>query len=318
MSDALKKCIEFRHWMHKHAEGERKEFNTQRHLTKALIDVAKIDASAIKPCAGTGLVVDIRGTKNIQSKKEVIKSIALRADIDGLKMKEDNAGLEYASITEYAHMCGHDGHSATLLFAACLIQSQRHLLPKDTIVRLLFQPDEETLGGAELMIKEGCLNGIQEVYGFHNTDLFAAGLVGLKSGPIMQSIADIVIRVKGKGAHSSCPTMAKDVISAGAAIVQNLHLVQSRHVPSHENFCLTITKFHGGDCNNVFPDDATLEGTIRCFSNEVYQNATAKIREIVKESVSMLGCTAEVEFNAYRPAVVNHAKQTEDVRQLVK
>jgi amidohydrolase len=158
------------------------------------------------------------------------------------------------------------------------------------------------------MIKDGCLEGIQEVYGLHNTDLFSEGLVGLKSGPLMSSIADIFIRVKGKGAHSSVPHMAKDVISAGAAIIQNLHLIQSRHVASHENFALTITKFHGGDCNNVFPDEATLEGTIRCFSNEVYQSAISKIREVVETSASMLSCTADVEFNAYRPAVVNHPK----------
>ena len=96
------------------------EVNTQKHLRQALLDVAKIDPSDIKDCAGTGLVVDIRGAKEVQSSREV-KCIALRADIDGLKMKEDNPGLEYSSVTEFAHMCGHDGHTATLLFAACLL-----------------------------------------------------------------------------------------------------------------------------------------------------------------------------------------------------
>jgi metal-dependent amidase/aminoacylase/carboxypeptidase family protein len=120
MKEALKRCVEFRHWMHKHAEGMRMEVNTQKHLRQALIDIAKIDPSNIKKCAGTGLVVNIRGTKDVVSTKEV-KCIALRADIDGLKMKEDNPGLDYASVTEFAHMCGHDGHSAILLLAACLL-----------------------------------------------------------------------------------------------------------------------------------------------------------------------------------------------------
>ena len=120
MSEALTRCVEFRRWMHKHAEGLCKEVNTQRHLKEALVEVAKIDPSAIKECAGTGLVVDIRGTKDADSTREV-KCIAIRADIDGLKMKEENPHLEYASETEFAHMCGHDGHTATLLLAACLL-----------------------------------------------------------------------------------------------------------------------------------------------------------------------------------------------------
>jgi len=158
------------------------------------------------------------------------------------------------------------------------------------------------------MIKDGCLEGIQEVYGLHNADACDEGVVALKSGTMGSAIADISITVKGKGGHSSLPHLAKDVISAGAAIIQNLHLIQSRHVQSKENFILTITKLHGGDCGNVFPDVAFLEGSIRCYSNEVYQQAIAKIREIAQSSASMLDCTAEVEVKSYYPAVVNHPK----------
>jgi len=168
------------------------------------------------------------------------------------------------------------------------------------------------------MIKDGCLEGIQEIYGLHNTNFCGEGQVALKSGALMSAIAGVKITVKGKGVHSSIPHLGNDVISAGAAIIQSLHLIQSRHVPSHENFVLSMTKFNGGACNNVFSDEATVEGCIRCFSNEVYHKAIAKIRDVAQSSASMLGCTADVEFNDYYPAVVNHPKQTEDVRQFIR
>ena len=244
-------------------------------MKELLIELAGIKEEDIKVCAGTGLVVDIKGTG--APGKEGVKSIAIRADTDGLKMPENNPDLPYTSKTEYAHMCGHDGHTATLLLAACLLQSQRHTLPEGTLVRLLFQPAEEGPGGAKPMIEEGCLEGIDEVYGMHNVPNFPEGQIRVKAGPMMAAISGVKITIKGKGGHSSVPHSVNDVISAGAAIVQNLHLVKSRHLPSADDFVLSITQFHGGNANNVFPDDAFIDGSLRCYSNDVFKVAKEKI-----------------------------------------
>jgi metal-dependent amidase/aminoacylase/carboxypeptidase family protein len=115
----LEKVIEFRHWMHQNAEGHLNEVNTQNRIIETLLEVAGIQDSQIKKCAGTGLIVEIKGSN--QNSRSSPLCIALRADIDGLKMKEVNPGLPYASKTEYAHMCGHDGHTATLIMAACFL-----------------------------------------------------------------------------------------------------------------------------------------------------------------------------------------------------
>lgn len=128
-----------------------------------------IEKECIKDCAGTGLVVDIKGRGEVQSAKEgTIKMIALRTDIDALPIPENNPHLSYKSSTEFAHMCGHDGHMTILLSAAQVLASKRDKIPKGKTVRLLIQPAEEGPGGAEPMIKEGCLVGVDEVYGFHN------------------------------------------------------------------------------------------------------------------------------------------------------
>jgi amidohydrolase len=150
-------------------------------------------------------------------------TIALRADIDGLKMPENNPQLAYCSKTEYAHMCGHDGHTATLVLAAVLLMRERERLPANCTVRLLFQPAEEGPGGAKPMVEAGCLEGVDEVFGLHNVPNFPEGEIRVKEGPLMASISGIKVTIKGKGGHSSMPNHVKDVISAGASIVNNFH-----------------------------------------------------------------------------------------------
>ena len=115
MSEALDECIKFRRWLHQNAEGRCEEYNTAKRIKQLLITLAKVEN--LRKCAGTGIIADIHGTGPAGPKR----GIALRADIDGLKMKEDNPDLEYASKTEFAHMCGHDGHAAILLMTACLL-----------------------------------------------------------------------------------------------------------------------------------------------------------------------------------------------------
>mmetsp|Transcript_33380 Transcript_33380/g.32835 ORF Transcript_33380/g.32835 Transcript_33380/m.32835 type:complete len:187 (-) Transcript_33380:691-1251(-) len=150
--------------IHQNAEGEFKEFNTKAKILEYFTDVDKDD---IKELATTGLTIDIKGTAPPTDEGEC-NVIALRADMDGLPMKEET-GLDYASVTEYAHMCGHDGHMAILITTGLFLKNHRNKIPSNKTVRLLFQPAEEGPGGAEPMIKEGCLEGVDEIYGYHSS-----------------------------------------------------------------------------------------------------------------------------------------------------
>lgn len=156
--------IEFRRWMHQNAELSFKEFNTQQRVKQYLLKLG-VPESAIKPCAITGFVIDLQGTGEAKGEKFMI---ALRADLDGLPIKEKNEHLEYRSTGEAAHMCGHDGHTAALLGGVSLIVKNLDKLPSNKTVRFLFQPAEEGNRGASVMIKEGCMEGVDEVYGLHN------------------------------------------------------------------------------------------------------------------------------------------------------
>ncbi|RHY87911.1 hypothetical protein DYB35_008698 [Aphanomyces astaci] len=173
-----------RHTLHAHPEASFKEFKTQDFLEAYLLNESHIPLENIKRVATTGttdmnkldprltlspslgLVVDIHGPTEGAKSTTALTCIAFRADMDGLPMTEHNPHLSYQSTADQcAHMCGHDGHMTTLLGFATLVQSHRHLLPPHTTVRLLFQPAEEGHFGAVAMIKDGCLDGVDEIYG---------------------------------------------------------------------------------------------------------------------------------------------------------
>ena len=267
-----------------------------------------LEESFIKPCAGTGLVVDIVGTG--PESLEGVNMIALRADMDALPIPENNPTLPYKSITDCAHMCGHDGHMATLLSSAEVMIKHRDRIPKNKVVRLLFQPAEEGPGGALPMIKEGCLEGVDEVYGYHNVPNFEEGDVRVCEGAIMAKVTTVKITVNGQGGHGSVPHMIKDVVSAGAAILNALHTVKSRCIDSKENFIFTLTQFTSGHTYNVFPDSAFMQGTIRSYIDKTLDQIKAKIRLIAENTAIAMGCTATVELDDMYPATVNHKIET--------
>lgn len=156
--------IEFRHWMHENAELSLVEFNTQKRIKQYLLKLG-VPEAAIKDCATTGFVIDLQGQGEAKGEDFMI---ALRADIDGLPIAEKNEHLAYRSTGNAAHMCGHDGHTTALLGGIALIVKNLDKIPSNKTVRLFFQPGEEGNRGASLMIKEGCMEGVDEVYGLHN------------------------------------------------------------------------------------------------------------------------------------------------------
>ena len=166
-------------------------------------------------------------------------------------------------------MCGHDGHMATMLAVAEVIHGNREKIPRDKRVRIVFQPAEEEPGGAVPMIREGCLHGVDEIYAFHNLPNVREGEIRVVSGPIMAKITVLKIKVVGKGGHGSLPHLVRDVISAGSAIVGNLHTIKATAIRPSEYFTLAVTQFTSGHCYNVFPDEAFLQGGIRSYNEDI-------------------------------------------------
>ena len=218
-------------------------------------------------------------------------------------------------------MCGHDGHIAVLLCAVDVLCKHRDKIPSNKTVRLLFQPSEEGPdSGALPMVKEGCLNGVDEVYGFHNIPTFTEGDIRVikGGGPVMAASTMVRITVKGRGGHGSLPHKINDVITAGAAVLQNLHTIKSRCLHNKDNCIFTICNFTSGHTYNVFPDEAFMQGMIRSYDENVRELITEKIHQIATHTAEAHGCIADVNIFKVYPAVVNHAKETDHVIRLAK
>ncbi len=303
----LPELVEARHDIHKHPELGFEETRTQA------IVKAYLEALDYAPCvsAETGLVADLR--PDLGGPR-----LALRADIDCLPMQEDT-DLPYKSVhQDRAHKCGHDGHTAVLLGVAKLLAERREDLTAN--VRLLFQPAEEGVrgGGAKVMVAEGALEGVQEVYALHNWPSYPYGEIRVCAGAIMAATAEFDLRVTGVGGHGAQPQHCRDPIVAAAGIVAALQTVVSRGVSSEGGAVVSVCKIHGGTAHNVIPDEVTMGGTIRTFDPGITERVLARVKEVVHGAASTFGVEAHLEVHPGYPVLVNDESCAHVVRRVAE
>ncbi|HEX6736830.1 MAG TPA: amidohydrolase, partial [Vicinamibacteria bacterium] len=227
---------------------------------------------------GSGLAVrtGVGGTGVVASLGSGRPTVLLRVDMDGLPIQEQT-GASYASQVPGAmHACGHDGHVAMGAVAARALAARR---PGGS-VRLLFQPAEEGEGGAQAMVAEGVLDGVDVVLGVHLWNELPVGTLGVKAGPLMAAVDRLRIVVHGQGGHGGKPHRAADPVVAAAHVVTALQAIVSREVSPVAPAVVTLGSIHGGQAFNVIPDDVVLTGTIRTFDEELRRSMPERITRI--------------------------------------
>ena len=235
------------------------------------------------------------------------KRIALRADMDALPMQELGNSPYRSRIDGKAHMCGHDVHTAMLIGAAKVISQLKVELK--TNVRFIFQPSEEKFpGGAPAMIKDGVLDGVDQIYGLHVWPLMESGQFAICPGPAFGQPDVFEIEIRGKGGHAAFPHLATDPIIVGSQFVSMLQSITSRNVDGLESVVISVTQFHGGTADNVIPQTVKLSGTVRTLKKEVQVKVQQRIEEVLAGITSAHGATYNFSYQEGYPVTYNHER----------
>src|SRR5579883_3014609 len=237
------------------------------------------------------------------------KTLAIRADMDALPIHELNE-IEYRSkVDGKMHACGHDGHTSILLAVADILSKRRAELNGN--VKFVFQPAEEVIGGAEPMVKEGALEGVDNIIGLHLFSSYPLGRVGVRSGPTFASADKLVLEVHGRGGHAAMPEAAIDPIVIAAYITTALQTLISRETSPFSPAVITIGTIHAGTAFNVIPEKAVMHGTMRAFSKEHREKLIRRISEVATGIASAMGGSCEADFMDGCPPCVNDPQMTE-------
>ena len=281
--------VSLRRDLHRHPELAWQESRTAARV-RAFLEGSRLE---LRTVGGTGVLAVARGGSG--------PTVLLRVDMDALPLQEQN-DVPYASeVPGVMHACGHDGHTA-MGAAAARALSGRSLAGE---VRLLFQPAEEGEGGAQAVVKDGALDGVDAVLGIHLWNELEVGTLGVKAGPLMAAVDRLTITVRGRGGHGGKPHRARDPVVAAAHVVTALQSIVSREVAPLDAAVVTIGAIHGGQAFNVIPDLVELLGTIRTFDPELRRSMPERITRIASGVAEALGCRAEVAVTRGNGAVVN-------------
>ena len=286
----------WRRQIHQYPETAFEEIATAQLIADQL---RKVGIEVHQGMAETGVIGVLR-RGDAGSGRDSNNSIALRADMDALFIQEHNR-FDYASRhAGKMHACGHDGHSAMLLGAACHLAVHGRF---NGTVYLIFQPAEEGRAGAHRMIGEGLFDRYpaQRVFGMHNFPDFPAGYFAVKSGPMMASFDCFEINLNGRATHAAMPHLGDDVLVAAAHLVTQLQTIVSRRIDPADPAVVSITQIHGGNTWNAIPANAVVRGTFRCFKDTVREQLEHDIRHLVEATAHSFNIQADIQLNPENP-----------------
>src|SRR4030043_934643 len=291
---------------HQHPEIGFNEYRTANIVAKELSEMGlKVKTGVGK----TGVVAILEGNTTGPV-------LLLRFDMDALPILEET-GAGYASINHgVMHACGHDGHVAIGLTVARILNMHRDDF-KGTI-KLVFQPAEEGLGGAEQMIADGILQNPKPdiALGLHIWNEKPVEWIGIVPGTVMAAADTFTVKIIGKGGHGAVPNLSNDPILAASQVINLLQGIISRNVSPLKSAVVTVASIRGGEAFNVIPSEVEFKGTIRTFEPAIRDLVIKRFHQIVENVSSAMECESKIDIRLITPAVINHPDITNRVQQV--
>ena len=302
IKDIEKNIIDWRRDFHQYPELGFDEYRTSKIIGEALKEMGPAPQMNV---GKTGVTADLTFGEG--------PTIALRADMDALPMQE-TSGLDFSSKHDgVMHACGHDGHMAMLLGAAKVLTQNGDSF--NGTVRFIFQPAEEGAGGARYMIEDGCLDGVDEIYGIHVWNYQPVGEVGITDGPVLAAADMFEINIKGIGGHGAAPQGTIDAVVVASHLVQAFQTIVSRNTNPLESTVVTIGTISGGHNFNIIADEVTLSGTARAYTEENRNLIKTRMTEIIDGVAKTFGAEISFDYEDGYPPTINH---TDPVNKVLK
>ncbi len=296
--------IEMRRTLHRIPEKGFQEFKTQKVVMDALAEMG------IPFITGRTWVIGlIEGALPGDT-------VGIRADMDALPVVEPE-GCPFRSEHEgMMHACGHDAHTAMLLGAARVLNGLRDRLHGQ--VKLLFQPAEETEGGAEPMVAAGAMENphVDRVYGLHVMSRLETGIVETRPGTLNASTDGVRLTIRGQGGHGAYPESGADAIVCAAQIICALQTIVSRNLSPLSSAVLSLGMIEGGTAGNIICDEVKIRGTLRTANSEIRAMMQKRIHEVAEGVAVSMGCTAEVNISSGYAALVNDPGEAARIRRV--
>ncbi|MBI0579463.1 amidohydrolase [Neobacillus cucumis] len=299
--------IEFRRDLHMYPELSFKEEETPFKIANYLKNLGLEVRTGV---GGRGVIATLQGGKPG-------KTIAFRADFDALPI-QDEKEVDYKSrISGVMHACGHDIHTAALLGVAKVLNEVKEHL-EGTVVFIHQFAEEVIPGGAKPMIEDGCLNGVDVIFGAHVASHLPYGTIGVNEGFLMAAGDRFEIEIYGVGGHGATPELTVDPLVVGSQLVLALQQIVSRRVDPLKPAVVTVGSFNSGDAYNVIPNTAKIKGTVRTFDEDVRDLIEKSIGQLAKSTCEGAGAQAKYSYERGYPAVWNHPNETKFVEEIAK
>lgn len=300
LDENFSKMVEIRRYLHMHPELSFQEIQTAEYIANFY---RKLGVNVRTGVGGNGVVATITGGLPGPT-------VALRADFDALPIQDEKNVPYKSTVAGVMHACGHDGHTATLLVLAEVLNELRADIA-GTIVLIHQHAEEYAPGGAVAMIKDGCLDGVDAIFGTHLWSTEPTGVIQYRVGPIMAASDRFEITINGSGGHGALPHKTKDSIVIASQFIINLQQIVSRKVNPIDSAVISVGNFEAKNAFNVIADRANLIGTVRTFNEELRSQIEAEIERVLKGTCFTADASYEYTYDRGYPAVVNHKEETE-------